>query len=111
MITVGSVLSMPTRPCDHSLGLQDDSVFIDLNIDNKKCFYLVRISFDGYGCCRLSESEQRQSVMNLQDSQRLKLLLDSRDFNNPSIGVIIGSFLHEIKDLVWEDALREHNLI
>ena len=39
-----------TRPCRYCLGLQDDSVFADFDIDSEGRVFLVRISFDGYGC-------------------------------------------------------------
>ena len=41
---------LPTRPCRYCLGLQDDSVFADFDIDNKGQAFLFRISFDGIGC-------------------------------------------------------------
>ncbi|MGM8227198.1 hypothetical protein ACSV5M_11480 [Cellvibrio sp. ARAG 10.3] len=94
---------MPTRPCDYSLGLQEDSVFMDLSLDQQGCFCLVRISFDGYGCCNLSEIEQEKSTMNSTESSLLKALLDSGDYDNQCIGEILSKFLYEFKDLVWED--------
>ena len=44
--------SMPsTRKADYYLGGLDSSVFIDFNRTKENRISLVRISFDGYGCC------------------------------------------------------------
>src|SRR5262245_65111891 len=42
---------LPARPCRFSLGLQDDSVFADFDVDADGYVFLRRISFDGHGCC------------------------------------------------------------
>ena len=111
MISVGSAISMSTRVCDYSLGLQDDSVFADFSIDQKGCIYLVRISFDGYGCHSLGNNAQASSVMNADDSHAFKNLLENKDFDNPIIGDILSRYFQHIKDIVWEDALIDHQLI
>ncbi len=46
---------MPTRPCQYCLAMQNDSVFADFGVDEKGCLYLLRISYDGYGCCEPEE--------------------------------------------------------
>lgn len=38
-----------SRPCDYCFSLLDGSVFVDFEIKDALS-YLVRISFDGYGC-------------------------------------------------------------
>lgn len=100
---------MPSRPCDYCLGLQEDSVFIDLNLDDDGRLFMVRISFDGYGCCRLGPDERRK--LDFESSQKLKVLIELKDYENPMVGAIIGRHLEASKDLIWEDALIEHNLI
>ncbi|MFV0468707.1 MAG: hypothetical protein ACK5MK_07260 [Dysgonomonas sp.] len=56
---------MPTRPCDYGLASQGDSVFADFGISEKGSLYLVRISYDGYGCCEpknvISEMDEEKS--------------------------------------------------
>ncbi len=48
---------MKTRACNYCFSLQGGNVFADFNIDNNQCLYLVRISFDGYGCCDVSATK------------------------------------------------------
>jgi hypothetical protein len=41
---------MPSRPCRICFSLQGGAVFADFDVDADERLYLVRISFDGYGC-------------------------------------------------------------
>jgi hypothetical protein len=99
---------MPSRPCDFCFGLQDDSVFMDLNLDQDNRFYLVRISFDGFGCCHIYDTKRK---LDLVRSNELIRRIKSDDFNHPSVSKIISFYLNENKDVLWEDALVEHQLI
>lgn len=97
---------MPSRPCVFGLALQDDSVFADFDLDAQRCVVLVRMSFDGFGCCRL---EGRGRAMNADDSARLLELVNA---NKPQqAGPLLAAYFSELRDLVWEDALRAHQLI
>jgi hypothetical protein len=62
--------AMPSRPCRVCLSLQGGSVFADFDVDRDGRLYLVRISFDGYDCCRAPADVGR---MRHEDSS---LLLD-----------------------------------
>ena len=58
--------SMPdSRPADSYISYADDSVFMDFSHEDD-IVRLIRISFDGYGCCNLD----RDSIvpMNHEDS-------------------------------------------
>ena len=50
-----------------SLSLHGDSVFADFDVDEDRRVFLVRMSFDGYGCCDTAGTE----TMGESDSQRL----------------------------------------
>lgn len=63
MIQIQLYKPMETRPCCYCLSLQGGAAFSDFNIDIDKCLYLVRISFDGYGCCRI-QSEKKPKKIN-----------------------------------------------
>ena len=54
-----------TRKADIYLGCLDGSVILDFNISNENMVTLVRVSFDGYGCCNLRSTGQS---LNVQDS-------------------------------------------
>ena len=46
------IASMPaTRPTDYYLGCLESSVFMDFDNYENEHIRLIRISFDGYGCC------------------------------------------------------------
>lgn len=71
MIDIRIAEPIPTRPCHFMLGMQDDCVFADFDIDENGCLYLVRISYDGYGCCSLNQ------ISKLEKSIKKNLLSSS----------------------------------
>lgn len=100
--------SSPTRPCDFSLGLQEDCVFADFNIDANGLVYLVGISFDGYGYCGVNDSTR---TMTLEDSRQVVKWVESENVNHDEMSSILTNHFRRNKDLLWEDALSEHGLI
>lgn len=101
---------METRPCHYCLALQDDSVFADFDINENENLFLVRISFDGYGCCHPS-SKIRIGEINKKQSKRLIKLIESEEFKTTEASEIISNYLTENKSALWEDALIKHGLI
>ena len=75
-----------TRPCRFCLCLQWGSVFADFNIDSDGRVYLVRISFDGYGCCA---TEGKVARMPLDESHTLVKLVSTDDVNRDEIRDIL----------------------
>jgi len=98
---------MPTRPCKYCLALQDDSVFADFQMDEYGCLYLVRISYDGFGCCTPKISIGKIDAIN---SLHLITAIESDNFTT-KVNEILRSYFHTNKDELWEDALLEHKLI
>lgn len=99
---------MPTRPCRWCLSLQDGSVFADFDQDADDRIFLRRISFDGYGCCHLPEAVTRMS------SPDSRVLIDSfarNSIDNPRIEPLLRAYFQHIADMVWRDALIDHELI
>lgn len=101
---------IPTRPCRHCLSLQNDSVFADFDADENGQLYLLRISFDGYGCC-YPEWSSAPVKMSVAVSRRLLHLVEAEDPGHPDVGSILSSYFVECGGAVWTDALREHDLI
>jgi hypothetical protein len=99
---------MQTRPCDYGLAFQDDSVFADFRLSEKGFLYLVRISYDGYGCC---EPIVEISKMDEEKSRCLISAIERSDFQSAEIQEIVSGYFREHKHELWEDALIEHNLI
>ena len=110
MMQIRNFELMPTRPCRFCLALQDDSVFADFDVDHNGCLYLVRISFDGYGCCEL-ESKTEIGKIDSKKSKSLIRLIEANEFETPQASRILSEYFSENRKLLWEDALEEHRLI
>lgn len=95
------------RPCDFSLRLQRDSVFADFGVDKNQRVFIVRISFDCYGCCK----PDKVSAMNQRDSQRLLTMVEQRDFDLEETDRILRRYFRGNRHAIWEDALESHFLV
>ena len=97
-----------TRSCSFCLSLQGGSVFADFDIDPGGCVYLVRISFDGYGCCVPDGDIPRLTA---QESRTLLNLLDLDEVDVDQMREILRLFFDRSKGVLWADALAEHGLL
>ena len=97
-----------TRPCSFCLCLQGGSVFADFNIDSNGRVYLVRISFDGYGCCVTDDGVTR---LPLDESHTLVKLVDADDADCDEIRDILYRYFDQNQNVIWRDALLEHELL
>lgn len=98
----------PSRPSRYCLSLQDDSVFADFDLDDNGRIFLLRISFDGYGCCPTAESAR---AMSTEDSNEFVSLIESDGVNTSEMRSILSRYFSENSDVIWKDALMEHELI
>jgi hypothetical protein len=89
------------------LCLQGGSVFADFGVDGAELVYLLRISFDGFGCCVLPPSVERMSP------EESALLLDavSCERFDGATSSALSAYLRRLRDVVWHDALLENQLI
>lgn len=102
------ITSMPaSRPADYYLSYLDDSVFIDF-LDSPQGIALIRISFDGYGCCTLGSDLK---TLNAEDSTKFRKLVANSDLDQHAIGQIVRKAIALNKSCIWEDALTEYELI
>ncbi len=99
---------MPTRPCSFCLSLQGGSVFADFDTDDANLVSLRRISFDGFGCCHPKEAT---SKMNSDASHSLLKALANGELETPLIEDILRKYFRENADVIWSDALTEHDLL
>lgn len=99
---------MPTRPCSFCLSLQGGSVFADFQVDASGIVVLRRISFDGYGCCRVEGFATR---MNSDDSRLLLDAAASGKLDGVKVEMALQRYFRENKDVIWTDALTEHELL
>ncbi len=100
--------SMPSRPCRVCLSLQGGSVFADFDVDKDQRLYLVRISLDGYGCCRAPAEVGR---MRQEDSSLLLGMAEMRALEPRAVEPILRGYFAENEERLWGDALREHGLL
>ena len=99
---------MPTRPCRFCLCLQDGAVFADFDVDAQGRVFAVRVSFDGYGCCTTPESVGR---MTAQDSQALLAMVAAGLLDVDAADRVLSQYFEENRQVIWEDALRDHGLL
>ena len=97
-----------TRPCSFCLCLQGGSVFADFNVDSDGRVYIVRISFDGYGCCPTDDKVTRLPP---EESHTLVNLVDTDDVNRDEVSKILCRYFDQNKNVIWRDALEEHELL
>ncbi|WP_145996396.1 hypothetical protein [Dysgonomonas massiliensis] len=93
-----------TRPADYYLGCLDGSVFLDFN-DTNDFVSLIRISFDGYGCCNLGSDSV---PLNENDSSLLKKMMQNGTIDQDILEEIVRKAISLNKSLIWEDALEEY---
>jgi hypothetical protein len=98
---------VPTRPCRYCLSLQGDSVFADFEVDDDGRVYLLRISFDGYGCCKIDDARR----MSLKDSADFIKWVESDYVDHDAMRGILSNYFHENIDEIWADALMDHDLL
>ena len=102
--------SMPSsRKADYYLGYYNGSVFIDFDNLNDEQVALVRISFDGYGCCKVKSDEVVPVTKN--DSAKFKMMFESDNIDQDEMMKIVSATLLANKKLLWEDALKKYKLI
>ena len=102
------VWTTSSRPCRFCLCLQGGSVFADFNIDSNGRVYLVRVLFDGYGCCAPAGKVE---PMSLDESRTLVKLVNADDVNRDEIREILYRYFDQIQSVIWRDALVEHELL
>jgi hypothetical protein len=97
-----------TTPCRFCLCLQGGSVFADFNVDSDGRIYLIRISFDGYGCC---ETEGEVTRIPVAESKALVKLIEMDDVNCDDIREMLYRYFDQNQSVIWRDALVEHGLL
>ena len=98
--------TVQSRPCRVCLCLQGGSVFADFDVDGEGRVFLRRISFDGYGCCN---GEFRS--MTVEDSRQFLDAVDRGELESPEVVAQLRSYFAANSDLIWSDALEDHELL
>ncbi|HQU90754.1 MAG TPA: hypothetical protein PLK77_00580 [Pyrinomonadaceae bacterium] len=83
-------------------------MFADFDLDEEGRIFLLRISFDGYGCCTTAEFGR---IMSSEGSEEFVRLIESDQVNVPEMRSILSAFFKENSDVIWKDALLETTLL
>ena len=103
------ITSMPSsRMADYYLGYFDGCVFLDFNNYDNHRICLKRISFDGYGCCELSN---KATALNVGDSQTFKDIVQNNLVDQHALLTIVKKAISLNKNDIWIDALEEYYLV
>jgi len=101
--------TMPeSRKADYYLCCLDSSVFIDFNSSAENEVSLVRISFDGFGCCNLDEKAKK---LNPKESLKFIKEMKQNKLNQESITKLVKKAIKINKEFIWTDALERYKLI
>jgi hypothetical protein len=98
---------LPSRPCHFCLSLQGGSVFADFDVDPDGRIFVVRISFDGYGCCRAPAEVGRMGV---RDSEVLLAMVQQGSVD-AAVARALRAYFRQNRDAFWSDALAHHSLL
>lgn len=102
-------ITMPTtRKADFYLGCLDGSVFIDFNRLGNDQISLVRISFDGYGCCNLDE---RVVLLSNEDSELFIRAIGKEGLDQQAVAEVVKKAIKINRKNIWSDAIEEYGLI
>lgn len=97
-----------SRRADFYLGCLDGSVFIDFNQSNGRLISLRRISFDGYGCCDISD---KANSLNFEMSQKFIEEIEKNELDQNKLTSLVKQAIRLNKEYIWTDALEEYNLL
>jgi len=98
-----------TRPCAFSFAL-GDVAFADFGLDDDGCLHILRISFDGYGCCNVDQAEA--APMSLADSTELIAKFGSgKPLGTGQTRSLMRRYFEAHRQVIWEDALIEYGLV
>jgi hypothetical protein len=97
-----------TRKADFYLGCLDGSVFLDFNKSNDKLISLCRISFDGYGCCNISDTA---NSLNFEMSQKFIEEIEKDELDQAKLTPLVKQAIKLNKEYIWTDALEKYNLL
>lgn len=99
---------MPTtRPADYYLGYDGGSVFMDFN-DTSQGICLIRISFDGYGCCSFEGSS---IPLNSDESNHFREIMQESRLDQDRLRALVKKAIALNIASIWEEALEEYELI
>eukprot|EP00455_Lapot_gusevi_P027644 TRINITY_DN2934_c0_g1_i2.p1 TRINITY_DN2934_c0_g1~~TRINITY_DN2934_c0_g1_i2.p1 ORF type:complete len:126 (-),score=13.36 TRINITY_DN2934_c0_g1_i2:4-381(-) len=111
---VNAANAMPSRPCDYQLygECERGSVFIDFGeTPDKKQVRLLRISFDGYGCCSVDKGPNRMPAMSEADSNEFRRIANENRVSYETLAPLLKRYFGANIRSLWDGALQEYHLL
>lgn len=96
------------RECDFQLSLLDGCIFVDLKVNNDKLIFINAISFDGYGFTGLYPDPV---PLDKKESEQFLYWLENKNADVHEAEKFFLKLIALNKHLIWNDALKEYNLI
>merc|ERR1712176_383381 len=94
------------RECNFQL-CTGDCIYADFFADDDSAVKLLRISFDGYGCCDCTNV----NMMDENDAKELLAWVNARRISDQDrCDKIMARYCTQNKEVIWEDALKEYEL-
>lgn len=101
------ITTMPaSRPADYYLTCLDGCVFLDFNNING-VIYLVRMSFDGFGCCNLGAESK---PLNEVDSAQFIGMFQRQCLEQNIMEILVKKLVLINQSIIWQDAIEQYNL-
>jgi hypothetical protein len=97
-----------TRKADYCLECLEGSVFLDFNVSDENLVFLVRISFDGYGCCNFEENSKPLSI---EDSKNFIQFINHDELSQNIFVFLVKRAIAINIENIWIDALNEYELL
>lgn len=97
-----------SRKADFYLGCLGGSVFIDFNQTNDSLISLCRISFDGYGCCNITDTK---NLLNFELSKKFIEEIKKDEIDQEKLTLLVKEIIKINQEYIWTDALEAYNLI
>jgi hypothetical protein len=82
-------------------------VFADFDVDEEGRVRLLRISFDGYGCCHTD----RGPKMDRATSRLLIAAVDRGEVGELAVETALRGYFRTNSEVIWKDALADHDLL
>lgn len=97
-----------SRKADFYLGCLHSSVFMDFNLTSENLISLIRVSFDGYGCCNITDTK---NLLNFDLSEKFIEEISKDELDQIKLTPLVKEIIKINQEYIWTDALEEYNLL
>ena len=113
-MSIITIVESKFRDCDLQIQFNEGCVFADfvsVKQNGELVLKLCRISFDGYGCCDIGEDDCLTTIAETAAIKKFGLNSTTSESERRAVIGIFKDFFNRNKSIIWEDALRDNNLL